>query len=97
MVTVLINRGRVEGSQTIDEARLVDDLRSPLVLSWFVGVGGFDDLWGVEEGSGGTASRCREAVAFGRGRGVYRCGGGGRSGGFTRGTKAKRKRTSGST
>jgi len=57
MIAVLVDCGRVEGSQAVDEAGLVDDLRGSLALSGFVGVGGFNDLWGVEKWSRRAASR----------------------------------------
>jgi len=57
MITMLINRGRVEGPQTVDKPRLVNDLRGSPTLSGICGFCGFDDLWGVEEGGGGANGR----------------------------------------
>ena len=73
----------------------MNDLRSSLALSGIDGFGGFDDLWGIEEGSRRIAARYRETVTFSRGRGVYNRYS--RSVRFARGTKAKRKRVSGCT
>ena len=54
MITILVNRSRVESRQTVNEAGLVNDLRDSIALSGFGGSGGFDDLWGVEEGNEGV-------------------------------------------
>lgn len=55
MAAILVDSSRIERSQTVDEAGLMNDLRSSSAFSGFVSICGFDDLWGVEEGrEGGT-------------------------------------------
>lgn len=56
MIAILVDSSGVESSQTIDEAGLMDDLRSSPALSGRAGFNGFDDPGGVEEGSGGIGS-----------------------------------------
>lgn len=57
MITVLVDCDRIERSQTIDETRLMNNLRSPSTISAFVRVGRLNDPWGIEEGGGGIDRR----------------------------------------
>lgn len=82
MVRVLVDRSRIERSQTVDEARLVDDLRGSPAFSGFVGIIRFNDFWRVKEQCRSGVGGQREAVAFGWECGVNGSESGG--GGFAR-------------